>query len=202
MGGIAVLIPAAGASRRMRGTDKLLMDIGGMSLLRRQAEAALAAADHVAITIPDHQHPRAKALAGLPVQIVEVPDSDLGMSSSIRRGVGFLPRDLDAVMILPADMPEITTADMTEVIRAFRNVPRPTIQQAVTADGTPGHPVLFPADCLPALQALNGDMGAKAVLKANIHRVRQVPLAGQRALVDLDTPEAWAQWQAARQAAE
>ncbi|MGR3378607.1 nucleotidyltransferase family protein [Salipiger abyssi] len=200
MGGIAILLPAAGASRRMRGTDKLLMDVGGQPLLRRQAVAALAAADHVAVALPGHDHPRAGALSGLPVQVVEVPDADLGMSSSLRRGVGLLPRGLDALMILPADMPEIATEDMARVIDAFRAVPRPTIQRATAEDGTPGHPVLFPADCFPALLALSGDMGAKAVLAANAHRVRNVALPGKRALTDLDTPEAWRDWEAAQAA--
>lgn len=202
MGGIAILIPAAGASRRMRGSDKLLMQVRGVPLLRRQALAALEAGDHVVVALPAHDHPRAEALRGLPVQIVEVPDAALGMSSSLRRAVSLLPRGLDGVMVLPADMPEITAADMSRLIDAFRAVPHPTIQRATAEDGTPGHPVLFPVDCFPALQALSGDFGAKAVLTANIHRVRDLALPGARALIDLDTPEAWQEWEAAQQAAE
>lgn len=140
MGGIAILIPAAGASRRMRGSDKLLMQVRGVPLLRRQALAALEAGDHVVVALPAHDHPRAEALRGLPVQIVEVPDAALGMSSSLRRAVSLLPRGLDGVMVLPADMPEITAADMSRLIDAFRAVPHPTIQRATAEDGTPGHP--------------------------------------------------------------
>ncbi|MBU2963373.1 nucleotidyltransferase family protein [Citreicella sp. C3M06] len=202
MGGIAVLIPAAGSSSRMRGTDKLLMDVGGQPLLRRLAEAALAAANHVCVALPGHQHPRAQALAGLPVQIVEVPDADLGMSSSFRRGVGLMPHGFEAVIVLPADMPELCADDLRAVIDTYRRSPRPVLVRATAEDGTPGHPVLFPSDCFPALTALTGDMGARTVLSANMHRLRQVALPGQRALVDLDTPEAWAEWESAQQAAE
>ncbi len=202
MGAIAILIPAAGASRRMRGTDKLLIEVGGKPLLRRQAEAALSAANHVCVAIPGADHPRAAALAGLPVQVVEVPDADLGMSSSFRRGVALMPSGLEAIMVLPADMPELGPDDLRAVIDAYRLSPRPVLVQATGEDGSPGHPVLFPSDCFPALAALNGDKGARNVLSANRHRLRQVALPGQRALIDLDTPEAWAQWQACRQAAE
>ena len=80
-------------------------------------------------------------------------------------------------------------------------MPQATLQRGTAEDGTPGHPVLFPRDCFPALLALSGDMGAKAVLAANIPRVRDVPLPGRRALTDLDTPEAWQAWESA-QAAE
>lgn len=194
---IAILIPAAGASSRMRGLDKLTENIDGLPLLRRQALRAKATGAHVAVTLPDWHHPRAAVLQGLPVQVIEVPDSDLGMSASIRRGVGFLPRDITAVVILPADMPEIETEDIQKLIQSFQSTPYPMLQQATTEDGTPGHPVLFPADCFMALQTLTGDHGAREILRMNAHRLRHVVLPGRRALIDLDTPEAWTAWREA-----
>ena len=107
---IAILIPAAGTSSRMRGRDKLTEIVSGEPLLRRQAQTAMATGAHVCVTLPDYDHPRAGALAGLPVQLVGVPDADLGMSASLRRGVAMLPRGMKAVVVLPADMPEIDRA--------------------------------------------------------------------------------------------
>ncbi|MCT4373117.1 nucleotidyltransferase family protein [Yangia mangrovi] len=200
MGGIAVLIPAAGASSRMRGADKLLKQVGGRALLRRQAEEALRAVNHVTVTLPDHDHPRAAALAGLPVQLVAVPDASLGMSASLRRGVGMLPRGIDALIVLPADMPELTSEDILMLVQGFRAMPQPTLQQGCAEDGTPGHPVLFPADCFSAIQMLDGDEGARSVLAANRNRLRRVTLPGRRALIDLDTPEAWRDWEKRQEA--
>lgn len=192
---IAILIPAAGASARMRGRDKLLEPVDGQPLLRRQAQRALDFGAHVTVTLPDHDHPRAEVLDGLPVQLVAVPDAHLGLSASIRRGIAFLPQGLKAVVILPADMPDLEGSDIARLVTNFRASPYPMLQQATTEDGTPGHPVLFPADCFVALQHLSGDRGARAVIQANSHRTRRIPLDGQRALTDLDTPEAWAAWQ-------
>lgn len=199
---IAILIPAAGASSRMRGRDKLTEQVEGLPLLRRQAMRAIETGAHVCVTLPDYDHPRAKSLAGLPVQLVAVPDSDLGMSASIRRGVGLLPRGLKAVIILPADMPELESDDISRLIDGFRATPFPMLQQATAEDGTPGHPVLFPEDCFMALQQLTGDQGAREILQINRHRLRHVALPGERALTDLDTPEAWAEWRAERIPAE
>jgi molybdenum cofactor cytidylyltransferase len=199
---IAILIPAAGSSSRMRGRDKLTEEVQGVPLLRHQAERAIATGAHVIVTLPDHDHPRAAVLAGLPVQLVAVPDSHLGMSASIRRGVALMPRGMAALVILPADMPELGTEDISALIDGFHATPHPMLQQACAADGTPGHPVLFPADCFQALQRLDGDSGARKVLQANLHRLRRLPLDGERALVDLDTPEAWAAWRASEVAAE
>jgi CTP:molybdopterin cytidylyltransferase MocA len=193
---IAILIPAAGLSSRMKGQDKLLQEVEGVPLLRRQALRALDSRAHVTVTLPDHDHPRAAALQGLPVQITAVPDAHLGMSASLRRGTAMLPRGVQAILILPADMPDLTTKDMLQVMNAFRAEPRPTLQQATCADGTPGHPVLFPADCFAAMLALSGDQGARPIVKANAHRLRRVALPGKHALTDLDTPEAWEAWRA------
>ncbi|WP_417205241.1 nucleotidyltransferase family protein [Antarctobacter sp.] len=194
---IAILIPAAGASSRMRGRDKLTENVDGVPLLRRQALRAKATGAHVAVTLPDWNHPRAEALQGLPVQVIEVPDSDQGMSASIRRGVGFLPRGPKALVILPGDMPEIETEDIQRLIQSYQSMPFPMLQQATAEDGTPGHPVLFPEDCFMALQTLTGDQGARDILRMNAHRLRYVALPGRRALTDLDTPEAWLAWRAA-----
>lgn len=191
---IAILIPAAGASSRMRGRDKLVEEVDGTPLLRRVAQRAIATGAHVAVALPAHDHPRTSVIAGLPVQVIEVPDAELGMSSSIRRGVGLLPRDIKALVILPADMPEIETADISRLIDGFGAMPFPMLQQATAEDGTPGHPVLFPRDCFMALQTLTGDRGAREVLRQNAHRLRLVALPGRRAVTDLDTPEAWSAW--------
>ncbi len=202
MQNIAILIPAAGASSRMRGRDKLTEIVDGEPLIRRQALRAIATGAHVTVTLPDHDHPRAAALAGLPVKLVAVPDAHLGMSASIRRGVALMPRGMQAIIVLPGDMPDLETGDIKALIDGFYASPFPMLQQATAPDGTPGHPVLFPADCFAALQHLSGDQGAREVLHSNIHRLRPVALADDRALVDLDTPEAWEAWLGAKVPAE
>ena len=189
-----ILILAAGASSRMRGGDKLLEQVDAEPLVRRQAHVALATNSPVLVTLPSLTHPRAKALSGLAVQQVEVPDADLGMSASLYRGVAALPKGAEAVMILPGDMPELQTEDLQKLIAAFDSAPSPCLVQAAAQDGTPGHPVLFPKDCFDDLAHLDGDQGARSVLRANAHRLLRIALPGQRALIDLDTPEDWAHW--------
>lgn len=195
---IAIVIPAAGASSRMRGRDKLLEQVAGRPLLRLVAERARGVAENVIVTLPDPPGPRAEALADLAVLLVPVADAAEGMGASLRAGIDALPDRLDGVMILPADMPEITGADLARLMRAFRD--DPGLWQATASDGRPGHPVIFPAECLPALAALSGESGARTVLQAHRDRLRRLALPGIRALVDLDTPEDWASWRAGDQA--
>ncbi len=194
---IEILLLAAGAGTRMRGGDKLLEPVDGVALLRRQAMAALATGLGVSVALPVPAGRRGSALDGLALRRVPVPAAPEGMAASIRAGVAALPEDTAAVMILPADMPEIGTDEMRAVAAAF-DPAGPGPVRATGADGTPGHPVLFPRADFPALERLRGDGGARPVLSAAGARVRLVALPGERALVDLDSPEAWAAWRARR----
>lgn len=193
---IALVIPAAGASRRMGDRDKLLEPVDGMPLLKRVAARAIAIADTVIVTLPDPTSPRCEALEGLPIKQVMVPDAEDGMSASLRRAAKAVPAEAQGVMVLPADMPDLTKDDLRKVARAFEDASGAFLVQATGADGTPGHPVIFPSDLMPDFQNLTGDEGARTILQANRHRLIRIALPGENALTDLDTPDAWTLWRA------
>lgn len=193
---VAILIPAAGASSRMRGADKLMQQVDGHPLLRRTASRACAACTQVIVTLPTDS-PRAEALAGLPVTVVTVDDPSLGMSQSLKLGAAQAGA-ASGLMVLPADMPDLTVADLTTVIAAFTQNPR--LLRAATDTGMPGHPVVFPREYLPKFQTLSGDQGARPLLKGAT--IDLIPLPASHALTDLDTPEAWAEWRAAQASAD
>lgn len=187
---VTILIPAAGASSRMRGGDKLLELVDNIPQLRRVAMAGLAASDQVIVTLRVDDVARRACLADLPVTILSVANAALGMSASLQAA-----RTTNALMILPADMPEITGTHLSFLIEEFDQI---HILRATAADGTPGHPVIFPADLVPALQTLSGDAGAGSILRAHSERLRLIALPDQVATTDLDTPEDWAAWRALR----
>lgn len=218
MAGLLVLIPAAGAGRRMRGGDKLLETVDGLPLLARQAARALATGWPVLVTLPPGAAgvARAEALrragAGAPAGAAGqdadsgggivwrcVPEAGEGMAASLRAGAeAALGAGAPGMMVLPADMPELDTPDLLLLGAAFAAGPAGSIIQATAEDGTPGHPVILPARLLPQITRLSGDTGARALLRANPGAVVRRALPGRRALTDLDTPEAWAAWRAAR----
>lgn len=194
---VHILILAAGASSRMRQTDKLTRPVGHEPLLRRVARTALDCGCPVLVTLPPGANARRAALADLPLQIVEVPDASLGMSRSLVRGVQALaatagPRD--GLMVLPADMPGFTPAALSGLVARFLAEPE-LILRGGTMDGQAGHPAIFPRDLWPALTQVTGDEGGRSVLRQNQGRVRVIPLPGPMAILDLDTPEDWAAWE-------
>ena len=189
----AILIPAAGASSRMAPRDKLLEPVGGVPLLRDRALTALAAGASVVVTLPPDRPTRREVVANLALRIVIVAQAAEGMGRSIATGADAVG-DGSGVLVLPADMPDITAADLGALLDAAEAAPDAIHRGA--SGGAPGHPVVFPADLVPRLAALRGDEGARAVLRDHAGRVRLHDLPGEAALTDLDSPEAWERWRA------
>ncbi len=181
----------------MRGRDKLLEEVAGVPLVRLMAERALAASPEVVVVLPEDGGARQAALGALPVRQVNAAGAKPPMADSIAAGIAALPPGTRAAVILLADMPEIRAEDLTTLLARHRARPR-MILRAASEDGRPGNPVLFPAWAFPHLAQLEGDRGAREMLRRHAAEVLLVPLPGRRALTDLDTPEDWAAWRASR----
>lgn len=196
---VSAVLLAAGAARRMRGADKLLEVIDGVPLIRRAAQALLASrADETLVVLGPGQDGRRAALSGLPLRLVENRTPAEGMASSVRAALAALAPEADAAILALADMPEIGPAHLDRLIAAFDPAEGRAICRAATQDGRPGHPVLFGRRFFETLARLEGDRGAREVLEEHADLVELVPTPGRAAIVDLDDPEAWDAWRAAR----
>ena len=191
---IPILILAAGASSRM-GRDKLLLDIDGQPMLRRMVDIATSVGP-VFTTLPPRPHDRYGALTG--ASCIQVPVGQTGFAASLRHGIAALPAQADGVLILPADMPDITADDLRAVIKASADHPEYHIWRATTEGGKPGHPVLFDASMFDLFAALFGDTGGAEIIRNYPDLTYHLPLQGNRALRDIDTPEDWQDWQGNR----
>ncbi len=194
-GDLGIVIPAAGASSRMRGDDKLLQRVGDEALLARQVRIALGTGRPVLVTVPPRDAARRDVVApfvGGALEIVTVADAREGIAASIRAGARWArEQQADGLMILLADMPEIMGGDLERMIAGFEAAPDQVLR-ACAEDGTPGHPVIFPKRLFAALGETAGDIGARGVLGKE--DVTAFCLPGRRAVTDLDTPEDWAIW--------
>ncbi len=194
---VHVLIPAAGAARRMGGVDKLLELVGGAPQLRRAVDAARkSGAAKVWVTLPPNSGARRSVLKGTWARVIEVPDWAEGLSASLRAGaMAATAQRASALIVLLADLPEIEAADVARFVEAHAAAPD-RLFRGTDADGRPGHPVLIPARLFPAIGQLRGDAGARDLIAAEGAAVGSIALPDERAVTDLDTPEAWAAWRA------
>ncbi len=186
---IAALVLAAGRASRMGGSHKLLAAFDGKALVRRAVEAALAAEPSRVLVVTGHRAEEVEAeLAGLEIDILRNPDHAEGMSTSLRAGVAALGPDCEGVVVMLADMPHVTGADVRRLLDAFAAAGGRAVVRAVSG-GRRGNPVVLPRSTFAAIQALEGDIGARHVVESSGLDVIDVEI-GAAAHIDVDTPEA------------
>ncbi|HEX9668864.1 MAG TPA: NTP transferase domain-containing protein, partial [Thermoanaerobaculia bacterium] len=96
---------AAGTSSRM-GSNKLLFELEGESLVRRAARRALEAGLSPLLVVLGHDAERTeRELQDLPCVVVLNRDYETGITSSLQSGVAALPAAARAVVVMLAVMP-------------------------------------------------------------------------------------------------
>ncbi|ASM72541.1 MULTISPECIES: nucleotidyltransferase family protein [Roseobacteraceae] len=195
---IPAIVLAAGQSSRMRGTDKLLQDVDGQPLIRRQCQMARQVCERVYVTLPPLPHDRYTAISGLDVTPVSVANAAEGMGASLRAGFAALPADAQAALLLLGDLPDLTAEDLSTVLQAVDLTSDNLIWRGTTSEGRAGHPIVFAKSLFAEFATLTGDNGGQSIVAFAGDRVAHIALSGNRARNDLDTPEEWANWRALR----
>jgi CTP:molybdopterin cytidylyltransferase MocA len=181
---IGGIVLAAGSGSRFGG-PKQLADLRGKPLIEHALAAmrAVPAVDPVVVVL-GAEADRIRAQADLGgAEIVIAHDWDEGIAASLRVGVA-AHRDADAVLVLLADQPLITS----EVIAAIASrAAGPEPAARAVFEGAPGHPVLIKRELFTAVAELHGDTGARDLLdRCGAARVECGRLCRPD---DVDTPE-------------
>lgn len=188
-GRVAAVVLAAGRSTRMGAINKLIAEIGGKPLVRIAAEQALASSARPVIVVTGHQREKVEeALAGLPVRFAYNPDFAEGLGTSLRTGIAAVPSDVDGAVICLGDMPQVDAALIDRLIAAF-DPDRGALIIVPTIEGRRGNPVLWSRRFFSDLRQIQGDVGARHLIASYGEAVVEVPVAGESAFVDVDTPE-------------
>ncbi len=193
---IAILILAAGCSRRMKGGFKLLMAVDGVPMVRRVAEAAHAASPHTLIVVTGHEAEAVRlVLSPFSPVFIHNPDYASGMASSLRCGVSALPETVEAVLVMLGDMPYLRPSHLQKLMTAYAF----HAHHAHSADHTPiivptchgkrGNPVLWPRCHFLQMQTLEGDQGARTLLQQFADEVVEIEMEDDAVLLDIDTAE-------------
>jgi CTP:molybdopterin cytidylyltransferase MocA len=186
----AGLVLAAGGGTRFGAAPKQLADFHGRPLLEWavRAQCAVTELSRVVVVLGAHAADVAERVDFGRAETVVCPDWESGQAATLRRGLAELAgeagdrsgRRLAAgkVIVTLGDAPLVTA----DVIRMFIDEPPRT---RALYHGRPGHPVVLGAQEISALTSLDGDQGARGLLRGG--PVLEVGhLCSGR---DVDTPE-------------
>lgn len=183
----AVVILAAGGSHRL-GRPKQLVEIEGQSLVRRAAEAALSAGTGSVHVVVGAEVPRVrKTLEDLPVELVINEAWKEGMASSIRAAIDAIERrerPVETIILMLCDQPGVSGDVLRRLLDAYRASRAPVVASRYPEG--PGVPALFHAELFPALKSLDGDIGARQLIR---HLDREVVTIPFTLSDDIDTQD-------------
>ncbi|AOZ05055.1 nucleotidyltransferase family protein [Cupriavidus malaysiensis] len=181
------ILLAAGFGRRFDpagARDKLLETLpGGRTTVAWRSARTLAVALPGALAVV---RPGSEALAQelrrAGCRVLEAPEARAGMGAALRAAVAATPQARGWVVAL-ADMPWLSL----ELVRAVAlSITTPDTIAAPWRDGRRGHPVGFGPHWREALLQLDGDEGARALLKTQ--PVTRILTEDDGAFRDVDTP--------------
>ena len=171
------------------GKAKLLLPLEGKALVRWSVEAMRPHVDVLIVVTPPEDAALREALAGLDVRFVPNPRPEAGQGTSIAAGAAALPPDAAAVVITLGDQPRLPGSLLPDLLALFHREKKPIA--APVFQGTQGTPVVFAASVFGELRALDGDAGARAVVRRDPARVAVLRVDAPMP-ADVDTPEDYA----------
>jgi molybdenum cofactor cytidylyltransferase len=181
---LQVILLAAGSASRF-GSPKLLAEIQGRPLLVRAIETLLevVARDQLVVVLGADAERLEPLVRQAKVEVVFNPEHAKGMATSIRAGVTSVPSNCRGVLIALADQVAVTPDDLRRLIECWNDQPH-RIAAAWYGD-VAGVPAIFPAALFGELAKLQGDRGARELLRRLVGQV--VTVAMPSAVVDVDT---------------
>jgi molybdenum cofactor cytidylyltransferase len=186
---IAGIVLAAGASRRMGGTNKLLLEIEVEPMIRLIVRRAIAASLDPVLVVTGYESERVRgALEGLTCTFVENPDFTGPTSTSLHAALRSLKSSVSAAVIMLGDMVGVTTPMIAAIAdEARRSTAAPLVVSRYGDEQVFAPPVLFRRELWPELLAWTGEGCGKAVVMAHLREA--IPIDWPAAsLHDVDTP--------------
>lgn len=160
--GVAALVLAAGASRRL-GRPKQLLDYRGATLLEATLATARAAGFEQVVVALGGAADEVQARVDLSdLDVVVNPDFGEGCSTSIRSGLDHVHPAMHGLVLLLGDQPEVSV----DAIRALVAGARGHAVGVCAYDDALGHPLWFDRSMWETLRGLHGDKGVWRLVDA------------------------------------
>ena len=180
---VAAVVLAAGSSTRM-GSNKLLLDLGGESVVRRAVRQAIEGGVDLVVVVLGHEAERVEAeLSGLSCVRVVNPDHAQGVDTSLHLGVARAATEAGALVVVLADMPFVTADMIGAVVERYRATGAPLVVSRYGEVEAP--PILYDRALFAELLSLPGERCAKQVVRRH-RQEAQVVTWPEPALRDID----------------
>jgi molybdenum cofactor cytidylyltransferase len=184
---ISAILLAAGKSERM-GKFKQLLPIDGKTFVEACVDNLLASRAGEVIVVTGYNRAAVRAtLLHKPVRIVDNPDYETGMASSVIRGVQCVASQSSGVLIALADQPLIGPHVLNQVMSEYED--KSPLILIPTYKGKKGHPIILNPSINHEIFAMDPQIGLRQVIEAHARSIMFVEVTSDSVLIDFDYPE-------------
>lgn len=182
---IAGILLAAGRGLRFGGGKLLAELVHGRTIAEISCRNLGPAVDRLLSVVRPGDDALAACLSAAGSEVHVCPDADEGMGASLACGVRQAP-EADGWLVALADMPLLVPSDIGRIADALRAGAAIAVPMS---GGQRGHPVGFSRRFFADLAALNGAVGARAILQRHADAITAIAIENPRTWLDIDTAE-------------
>ncbi len=158
----AAVVLAAGASSRLGGRPKALLDLGGELAINRVVRVAREAGFEPRVVVGRHAAQIRSALAVPVPEVVENPGWEQGRTGSVQRGLEALPLET-TVLLWPVDHPFVQAMTLRR-LRTAAEHDAMGVWFVPTFEGSGGHPILLRPPAIEAIRTLGAGTPLRVLL--------------------------------------
>jgi molybdenum cofactor cytidylyltransferase len=188
---VSIIILAAGSSSRL-GFPKQLLKVGEKTLILHITEVALSTGKQVSIVLGANTEKIEPEISNLSVQIIKNPNWKEGMASSLRAGLQSVDlASTDGILVMLCDQIFTDKSLLDALIQTFET--QKPLAVCSEYDYQKGVPAIFSKTLFDEIMQLQGDKGAKSIIKKYENQIPGIPFP--KGNIDIDTQEDIEKWQ-------
>ncbi|MFL2502669.1 MAG: NTP transferase domain-containing protein [Luminiphilus sp.] len=200
---IGAVVLAAGKGARLGGRAKGLIEIDGEPLLLRALRVLSEVGVDEVVVVTGHYRSELSPLLAVarplfedkqPIEVAQ-PVERHAQADSLRLGVAGLSPALDAIIVLPVDMPALTRQDLVALIGAYKHADAGIEFVGPMVGARPGNPVLFSRHIALRIERGGGDFGSGAWRHRRPDWLLEWQTDNPHYVTDIDTPEDLDLWE-------
>lgn len=183
---VAGIVLAAGSSTRM-GRNKLLLDVGGETLVRRAVRLAGEAGLDPVILVTGHARQAVESeVRDLDCAPIFNPDHETGIQTSVACGVAAVPAACGAAVVMLSDMPFVAVHMVRTLVERHEETGAPLVVSRYGGEVN-APPILYDRSLFGEISRMRAGCG-REVVRRHHDRASLVDWPADR-LRDLDRPD-------------
>ena len=183
---ISAILLAAGQSKRLKSENKLIKLYKKKPLINHSLKALHKSKVNKIIIVLGHQHKVVKKMIKKNQKNIFIFNRNYkkGMASSIKTGLKKISKSDKGFLVVQSDMPFIKSSDINKICNSIKL--KKFLVYALKFRNRIGNPIGFDISIIKKFKKMDGDVGAKFMVKRLKKETKFIKVLTKRVFKDLD----------------